>query len=243
MSTAVTAFIARAAAIAAMTGVVACDQAPEATFELERNYVEGALISPMTPAATFEIDQRFAYLGGFAFPLKGLARVERHVWAVIDDQNISRLIVIQFEAALEGQDFIYRFGIPPTDQRSGGNFLFSPERVKIGDHGYVQNSWAFDLAASAQNDEQAESARQLEFLASKSLDIENELIMSRMVRAVGPSSRAEIILFYIEPLSAHGYSLEDFPEDGPLSPEFSALSDLVLSRQLESMRIMEHARN
>lgn len=222
-------------------GLFACAEDPSTEFPLERRFVDGALVSTARPEAAFRASGEFDYIGGFAFPLKGLARVERHVWAATGESDgrpeIERLIVVQFEEALEGQDIIYQFSIPPAEEASGGDFLFSPERVTLGRGAYVHNSWAFDQGRSARNDPGAESARLLAFLAERGLALEDELIMSRMVREVGADGRAEIILFYMEPLSAHGYSLADFPPDAPVSEAFAALSELMLDRHLASLAI------
>jgi len=44
----------------------------------------------------------------------------------------------------------------------------------------------------------------------------------------------ELTVFYIEPLSLHGRSLDDFPDGDPPSAEYDALSNLVKQRSLKA---------
>ena len=203
--------------------------------EQPRRYVEGGIfLSEAKPVLVVQIENRFEYLGNDEFVLKEAASVDRHHWVDIEDGRVQALIVFQFEGLLEGVDGQYQFDIP--EELAGSNYRFSPQLVKFGDHEFVHNTWAFDNAASAKSDPEAESARTLEFLKSKGYEMDDELIMSRHVTAVGEDTRDELIVFYMEPLSAHGRSLHDFPDGGPPSAEFDAVSDLVRERGTQAIR-------
>ncbi len=65
--------------------------------------------------------------------------------------------------------------------------------------------------------------------------------MSRFVRVVGEERRDELIIFYLEPLSAHGHRVEEFPDGGPVNEVFDALSESIRQRSLDSFRILDSA--
>ncbi len=201
-----------------------------------REWNGDALVSRSEPVAEFSVASEFEYVGAFAFDLRGVARVERHLWAETEDNAISGLIIIQFERYLDGIDATYGFAVPPEDQRSGGDYLFSSERVSFGGPGLVHNTWAFDQGASAAEDPDAESAATLRFLEQHGLTLADEVIMSRAVRVSSADDRSEVILFYIEPLVRRGASLSEFDPNGPITPAFRAISLAVTNRHLEALR-------
>lgn len=61
-----------------------------------------------------------------------------------------------------------------------------------------------DRGESAREEPGKESDRTLRLLDSLGYRIDDELIMARYVRAVGPERRKEIIFFYMEPPSRTG---------------------------------------
>ena len=110
------------------------------------------------------------------------------------------------------------------------NYRFSLKRVRLGADDYVHNTWAFNNRESAQNNPGRESDRTLKLLEEKGLSLEDGLIMSRYVRAVGDDARREIIIFYMEPLTRSGHGLDDFPDGGPVLESYDRLSSEVKAR-------------
>lgn len=185
------------------------------------------------------IPTEFRPLGRLEFALEDTAWVDRHLFAVVDGTSIQRLIILQFEGFLDGVDGAYSFAVPPAEQVAGSNYRFSPSPVRLGASDWVHNTWAFDHRASAEENPGRESDRTLELLAELGLRLEAELIMSRFVRAVGEDARRELILFYIEPLTASGHRLDEFPDGGPPSAVYDQLSTAVTERSLEIFRTLQ----
>ena len=50
-----------------------------------------------------------------------------------------------------------------------------------------------------------------------------------------------LIVFYLEPLSRHGYTIDEFPDGGPVSAAFDELSAGVVERSLASFEIIDSA--
>lgn len=203
---------------------------------ITREWNGEVLVSETDPAATFVAAPEFEYVGAFAFDLRDTARVERHLWAERNGNEVEGLVIIQFERLLDHVEGTYGFAVPPADEQSGGDYLFSPERVSFGGPGLVQNTWAFNQADNAAANPDAESAATLAFLRDNGLTLADEVIMSRAVRVASDDERAEIILFYMEPLARRGETLAEFDPDGPLTAKYEQLSNAVTARHLEVMR-------
>lgn len=201
----------------------------------DRYVEEGVFVSESEPPLRVKVDDRFEYLGAIRFPLKGVADVERHHWVRAENGRVLTIVILQFEGYKEGVEGRYRFQIPPPEGQAGSNYRFSPERVRLADHAFVHNTWAYDNAASIRDNPESEPAHTVRLLTDHGLSLAGELIMSRFVTEIGEAARSELIVFYMEPLSAHGKSLADFPDDGPASADYDALSELLTERSLDAM--------
>ena len=198
--------------------------------EPTRSFSGGVFHSEFDPEIRVRIDPAFRYLGYDRFVLKEIADVERHHWVKSTDGVVDALVVFQFEGLLDGKGAPYEFNIPAGEGIAGSNYRFTPEPVRLGDQEYVHNTWAFDNRASAAENPGAESNRTLQFLARHDLRIDDGLIMSRYVRAVGDEQRKEIILFYMEPLSRSGHKIDEFQDGDPPTEKFDRLSANVVAR-------------
>ncbi len=188
------------------------------------------------PVIRLKIPERFTFIGRNRFTLDDSALVERYHFVDGEAGQIRSMLVFQFEGFLEGVDGRYQFSVPPV--LGGGDYLFSPEPVRLGRHHYVHNTWVFNLPESIRQRPGAESEHTLRLLQQAGYRVPDEWIMSRFVRAVGEQQRHELILFYLEPLAASGFSLDDFPQDSPLSPALETLSRLVTQRSLEALLVV-----
>ncbi len=180
------------------------------------------------PSLTMSIPESFEYAGRYEFPLSGKAWVDRHVFIESQKDTVRKLIILQFEGLLDSVKGQYSFGLPNPNNLAGSNYRYSSKTVKLGSRDWFHNTWAFDHEASAKENPNSESARLLDFLSARRLYLEAGLIMSRYVRAVGDKQRNELILFYMEPLSTHGFSLDDFPDGGPPNDTYDNLSALIV---------------
>jgi hypothetical protein len=57
--------------------------------------------------------------------------------------------------------------------------------------------------------------------------------MSRFARIVGVARRHEIILFYLENVSATGHTLAEISEDGDIRPAYQSIANRLVARSLE----------
>ena len=144
--------------------------------------------------------------------------------------GIDRLIILQFEHYIDGAQGRYKFAIPGV--LAGSNYRFSPHRIDLGGFGFVHNTWAFDFAENVSRNPSAESADTLELIRGGELQLDAELIMSRFVTEVGPSSRAELILFYLEPFADNGLTLIGLGESDVPRADYDAVSRSLTQRSL-----------
>jgi tetratricopeptide (TPR) repeat protein len=201
----------------------------------ERFVKDGVFVSTALPAFRLRVDSRFQYVGAARFLLKDIAEVERHHWVATDGDRVTAMVVLQFEGLVDGVEGSYRFAIPPPGEQAGGNYRFTPERVRLGGMDFVHNTWAYDDGKARREAPATEAAHTARLLAGRGYRLDDELIMSRFVTEVGPRQRDELILFYFEPLSRHGRRLAAFPDGGPANADFDALSEQVTQRSLEAI--------
>ena len=206
--------------------------------EKELRSMDGAtLVSKENPTMNFQPAEGFDYVGSFKIVLKERANAERYHWVISDNGRVRKMLIVQIEGLLDGQEGKYSFSVPPADEQSAGNYKFSPEPIELGGKAFIHNTWAYNNKASAEADPDLESASTLKLLTEKGYRLDDELIMSRFVRAVGDDSRHELILFYYEPLADHLWSLTNFPEEEGLTVEYDVFSDMIRSRSLESFTV------
>lgn len=222
----------RAAVIMVLFAVYACGPAPLRTFD------DGLLISSSDPAMTVRIASDFEYLGPESFLLGETHEAERHHFVKRDGNEVTALLVFQFERILDGVPGKYEFNVPPEEYIAGSNYRFSSEPVALGSHNYVHNTWAFDTRESARKNPGKESDRTLRLLESRGYSIEDGLIMARYVRAVGDDQRKEVIIFYMEPLRRNGHDIGEFPDGGPALESFDRLSALIVNRARRAFDVL-----
>lgn len=203
-----------------------------------RTFDDGVFRSRRDPAMTVRVDPMFEYVGADEFVLAQKAAVERHHWVQVEQGAVQAMIVFQFEGFLPGALGRYRFTIPKGDRISGSSYRYSPKPVPLGDHAYVHNTWAFDIDKSAAEKPEAETAHTLRRLQEKGLSLGGGLIMSRYARAVGAGQRKEVILFYIEPLSRSGHTIDEFPDLSKPSAAFDKLSAEVVERGRAAFEVL-----
>ena len=223
---------------AALAAEVELPVSPSRTFDAESRIFR----SEAEPRIALRIVPGYRYLGRLEFPLGESALVDRHYWVDAEGGKIRRLIVFQFEGFLPGVEGQYRFSLPKPESQGGSNYRYSATGIRLGGREYIHNTWAFDHEASAREGPGKESDRTLRFFAKHGLEFDAELIMSRFAGIVGHDARRELILFYMEPLAASGYSLADFPDGGSTSTVYDELSGHVTARSFEAFRVIDYPR-
>lgn len=188
---------------------------------VERN----VLISDRDPALRIRVKDSLPYVGAFRFPLKGVACVERHVFAEAKKGTIRRLFIVQFEGIFDSSEMTYRWTVKRP--------------IRLGGVDYHHNMWAFDSDALIRQDPDTEPAHTRAFLASKGLAIDAEAVMSRFARIVGENRKHELILFYIEPLAGTGLRVRDFPDGDPTTPAQQQAAKRIEERSLRTFVLEE----
>ena len=146
-------------------------------------YANGTLTSVLAMSLQVVTAPEFRWVGSFVFDLDAGARVERHVF-VEGSPDVTRLIVVQFEAFLPGVDDHYRYGL--RDPRV------------LGGETYGTSTSALNVAEERAAAPKAEMARTADFLASKGLALADGHAVARFARIVGEERRREILIFYHE---------------------------------------------
>jgi hypothetical protein len=189
-----------AAALVLALGAASAAAPPDCPPTPARAVTSGVLVSRDDPAIQIRVDPSLPYVGAFRFPLKGIACVERHVFAAVDGGRIRRLFIVQFEAILGESDEIYRWQVR------------TPEM--LGGIPYQHDVFFADTSAEIREEPGAEPARTKLFLDSRGLKIDDEVMTSRFARVVGDERRHELIFFYTEPLAPTGLRVSEFPGGG-----------------------------
>ena len=184
------------------------------------------------------IASEFEYLGPESFLLGETHEAERHHFVKRDGDEVTALLVFQFERILDGVPGQYEFNIPPEEHIAGSNYRFALQPVRLGSHDYVHNTWAFNTRESARKNPGKESHRTLRLLDRHGYRVDDGLIMARYVRAVGDDQRREVIIFYMEPLRRNGHDISDFPDGGPAIKSFDRLSSVIVARAEAAFEVL-----
>ena len=105
------------------------DCASQPSRAVEKN----TIVSTTDPAVRIRVEPSLRYVGALRFDLKGIACVERHVFADVAKGSIRRLFVVQFESILDTSDEVYRWRVRTP--------------VALDGVPYQHNVFAFDTVA------------------------------------------------------------------------------------------------
>jgi len=204
-----------------------------------RSFDQGVLDSSALPRIAVRPADGFRYLGITAFELDGIADVDRHHFVDVDEEgHLRRLLILHFEGFSLESGKTYRYGIPSGPGAAGPSFRFSPQKVRLGQHDYIHNTWVFDAAASIEAKPEREMARTAKLLRDNGVELPSEMIMSRFVRVVDEAARHELIIFYLEPLTSTGLRVAQFVEGGRGAETIERLSDEVTARSKAAFEIV-----
>lgn len=193
---------------------------------IQRRFAEGVFESTGAPEIAVRFPQSFVYLGRSEFVLSGAASVDRHHLVEPGEGAQPRaMAILHLESFLPQVEGSFKFRLPDPSERAGPDYRFSAELLWLGEHEYMHNTWFFDAIADIRDHPQAELAHTVKLLAEHGYQLPGQLMMSRYVRSVGPDARSELILFYLEPLEASGFSIEDFSHGGEGAAAVNPLSD------------------
>lgn len=193
------------------------------THEPDRSYSRGVFRSSGLPALTLCIGAPFRYLGRHHIRIADIAAGERHVFVDAVRGTVQRLIVLQFEGFLPTSSETYRYGLRT--------------HVRLGDADYNYDTDYFSIAQARRGHPGAEVDSTMAFLTRHSFTLSDALMQIRFYRVVDAAKRHEIILFYYEALSPHGWTLEQVADSGVARPPFRWLDDSLRVRALRALTV------
>ena len=187
---------------------------------------------PAHPEFSVTVREGLQYLGRHSFELYGVADVERHYFAKLDGRTIQQLLVFQFEAYHDDNEFMYTIPTGNQEVVSGLQFGSNDDGVGLINLDRFLERWAgrgteYELSG--------------EWLDENAYMLESELAL--LVRThILEGRREELIILYWEPLSSMGLSFETLGIDQAdlrgRVPEF-LLSDRYVDRVEELAQLRD----
>ena len=151
--------------------------------------VEQIVRSGDRPAITIKVDTSLGYLGKTALDVEGLAKAEQYWFGEVENGILVRAFIVHFEHFNDDNKNIFRY---PQNRLA-----------KIGNHQYTHNVWAqpgFDMF---------ELPEVAALLRKRGIQAGRDWLLNRYVRVVDKHNKAELILFYIEPLGNFGEAVRE----------------------------------
>lgn len=187
--------------------------------------VKGQVItSTEKPAAKIEFDKRFKYVGGHEFILYNVANAEQHFYVDADkDGRIKRMYWVQFEGYLPNNSHKYNYKVNKT--------------ANIGGLEFIADAAARSMKGS-QGRPDSDSNRARAFLESKGFRLASDEVMSqRLVHLIGEPKRDELMIIYLEDLSATGLTAANLAPNGKAAAQWEEMSKGLLDRAVKGLKI------
>lgn len=186
---------------------------------------DNSLFSATLPEIRIDLDNQFMYLGKIDFTIDTIAAGERYIFIDTSGNKVTRMFVAQFEGFLPSNSEIYRYSFK--------------DPLIMGKHKFKQFTFAFSNREAKEYKPDGEAALTYQFIQSKGYDVEDQLMVSRFVTVPDEEKRHELILFYIENVSATGKTIEDFYNEDKETEIWKALSKGLTERSLESFKVVK----
>lgn len=189
-----------------------------------RTVKDRVLTSRQLPAVQLEFTKPFKYAGGHSFVLYEVANAEQHFFVDADkDGRIKRMYWIQFEGYLPSNTHTYDYK--------------SPKTVNIGGLDFFADAYARNIKASPGRPD-SDGSRARAFLAGKGYRLgSDEVLSQRLVHLVDQTKRSELMIIYLEDLSAMELTAADLAPGGRAAGQWEAISKGLLERALVSMKL------
>jgi hypothetical protein len=189
-----------------------------------RTVKDRVLTSNQLPAVRLEFSQPFKYVGGHSFILYEVANAEQHFFVDADkDGRIKRMYWIQFEGYLPSNTHTYDYK--------------SPKKVNIGGLDFFADAHARNIKANPGRPD-SDGSRARDFLTSKGYRLgSDEVLSQRLVHLIGDAKRDELMIIYLEDLSAMKLTAADLAAGGKAAGQWEAISKGLLERALKSMKL------
>ena len=182
------------------------------------------LTSSGMPSVRMKFDQAFKYVGTQSFVLYDVANAEQHFFVDADKTGrIKRMYWVQFEGYLESNNHTYKYPVTKT--------------VNIAGLDFIADAYARNLKANPGRPD-SDGSRARAFLQSKGYRIASDEVLSqRLVHLVDERKRSELMIIYLEDLSAMGLTAADVAEGGKAFAQWSQISTQLLERALKNMEV------
>ncbi len=187
--------------------------------------VQGQVItSSELPAVRLQFDKGFKYAGGHDFILYNVARAEQHFFVDADKQGrIKRLYWVQFEGYLPSNTNTYGYKVTKS--------------VNIGGFDFIADAYARNIKANPGRPD-SDGSRARAFLESKGYRWTSDDVLSqRLVHLVDESKRNELMIIYLEDLSAMGLTAADLAAGGSAAARWDEISKQLLERAVKGMKL------
>ena len=182
------------------------------------------LASTEMPAARLKFPKEFKYVGGHDFILYDVARAEQHFFVDADKQGrIKRMYWVQFEGYLPTNTHTYRY--TPT------------KVVQIGGLDFIADAYARNIKTTPGRPD-SDGSRARAFLASKGYRLaSDDVISQRLVHLIDEAKRNELMIIYMEDLSAMGLTAADLATGGSAAARWDEISKALLDRAVKGLEI------
>jgi hypothetical protein len=187
--------------------------------------VKGQVItSTEMPAVRLQFDKGFKYAGGHDFILYEVARAEQHFFVDADNQGrIKRLYWVQFEGYLPSNTHTYKYKVNKS--------------VNIGGLDFVADAYARNIKANPGRPD-SDGSRARAFLESKGYRFSSDEVLSqRLVHLIDEAKRNELMIIYLEDLSAMGLAAADLAAGGSAAARWDEVSKALLERAVKGIKI------
>jgi hypothetical protein len=182
------------------------------------------LTSAGMPSIRLKFDKAFKYVGTQSFILYNVAHAEQHFFVDADNAGrVKRMYWIQFEGYLSSNTNTYKYASTKTVNLAGLDF--------------IADAYARNIKANPGRSD-SDGSRARAYLASKQLRLaSDEVISQRLVHLVDESKRDEVMIIYLEDLSAMGLTAADVAEGGKAFGQWNQISKELLERALKNMEV------
>lgn len=185
---------------------------------LKRSVSDHDLMSEQDPAAVLRFAPKYKYLGGQKFILYGVADTEQHFFVETDSNDkLKSVYWVQYEAYLPGKSYTY-------------DYDDSPLRVALGDYEFYTDTAVFHFDPNIKRRRGTDGAMVRQFLASKGYAYPGEVLYARMVYLTDESRQKELMIIFMDDLSAHGFVAAELEEDGIMVARWPEVEKAHLDR-------------
>ena len=182
------------------------------------------LTSNGMPSIRMKFDKAFKYAGTQSFVLYDVANAEQHFFVDTDKTGrIKRMYWVQFEGYLSNNSHTYKYQVTKS--------------VNIAGLDFIADAYARNIKANPGRPD-SDGSRARSFLESKGYRMaSDETLSQRLVHLADERKRNELMIIYLEDLSAMGLAAADLAKDGKAATRWDQISKELLERALKNMEM------